>query len=140
MRPCRAAGKVFVYDVICLDGRGRGRFVNIASSSAAQGKRKGQMNHTIQGKCQIRGWFIEGTNFHRLYFIVFCIRELENNSQGLGLKTSLTPTIPCLSVDPVGTEWPKKNVLERLEEKDHRSEVHYHIQEGVGRSSIYSRV
>lgn len=43
-RPCRATGKVFWYDVICLDGRGRGMFVNIASLPVQLRETKGQMD------------------------------------------------------------------------------------------------
>ena len=100
-------------------------FVNIAFLPVQLREMKGRWTYSIQGKCQPDKWFIEGTQSSQLN-TVFCIRELGAKQPRTGIKTSLTPTIPYSSVDPVETEWPKEE-LQSLKDvrRDHRSEVHF---------------
>lgn len=87
----------------------------------SSGQRRGRWTYTVQVKCQLDKWFIEGTQASQLH-IVFCIRELGEKQPRTGIKTSLTPTIPYSSVDPLETGSPKGE-LQSLKgiRRDHRN-------------------
>lgn len=87
----------------------------------SSGQRRGRWTYTVQGKCQLDKWFIEGTQASQLH-IVFCIRELGEKQPSTGIKTSLYTHRPLFICRSVETESPKGE-LQSLKgiRRDHRN-------------------